>query len=96
MKSIIQEYPYCYICGRVNNLEEHHIIFGPNRKLCEEDGLKVYLCPECHRGTCGVHGKEGKELNLKLKRIAQRTWQEYYDRTENDFIKRYGRSYLCD
>jgi len=40
----------------------------------------------------GVHFN--KELDLKLKRTAQLIWQEYYNKTKEDFIARYGRSYL--
>jgi hypothetical protein len=51
MKSIIQlNKNYCYICREQTGyiverrgLEEHHIFGGPNRKLSEKYGLKVYL-----------------------------------------------------
>lgn len=59
MKSIMEhgKADYCYLCGRMGYLEEHHIFGGPNRKHSEALGLKVHLCPECHRDTRkGVHG----------------------------------------
>ena len=95
MKSIIQKDKCCYICGTVIGLHNHHIFFGTaNRKLSEKDGLKVYLCWEHHEGTFGVHGREGNNLNLKLKKLAERKWIEYYKKTEKDFIDRYGESIL--
>lgn len=95
MKSILQNKKECFRCRNNENLELHHIFFGnANRKLAEKDGLKVYLCTKHHRGTYGVHGKYGKDLNLYLKQIAQRRWQEYYNKTTEDFIQRYGRNYL--
>ena len=42
----------------------------------------------------GVHGKYGKDFNLYLKEIGQRAWQEYYNKTTEDFIQRYGKNYL--
>lgn len=44
------------------------------------------------RVLIGVHGKYGKELNLKLKRDCQRKYEEKH--TREDFIKLIGRSYL--
>ena len=77
------------------NLEEHHIFFGTaNRKLSEKDGLKVWLCQYHHRGTKGVHGKDGHELDERLKSIAQMFYMQKYNKTEDEFIKRYGKNYL--
>lgn len=40
--------------------------------------LKQYsvipLCWECHKGNNGVHGKNGRKLDLKLKRWLQRQY----------------------
>ena len=27
----------------------------------------IYLCPNCHRGTVGVHGRDGNYLDIRLK-----------------------------
>ncbi len=95
MKSIIQTEKKCYVCETTYNLHLHHVIFGvANRKLSDKDGLTVYLCYEHHEGTSGVHGKNGHELDLELKKLAQKRWMECYDKTEYDFRQRYGRSYL--
>ena len=94
MKSIIQTSKCCYVCYRLDNLHLHHILFGKNRKKCDEDKLTVWLCQEHHEGTNGVHGKNGHELDLELKRFAQETWMKYYNKTKEEFIERYGRSYL--
>ena len=47
----------CFMCGRYGPTEVHHIFGGvANRKLSEQDGLWVYLCPDCHnRPPNGVH-----------------------------------------
>ena len=75
--------------------ERHEVFFGKAyRQKSIKDGLIVFLTPELHRGTYGVHGKYGKDLNLYLKQIAQKRWQEYYNKTTEDFIARYGKNYL--
>jgi len=93
-KSIISIEKRCGVCGKKNNLHLHHIFFGKNRKKADEDGLTIYLCYEHHEGTKGVHGKDGHELDIKLKRLAEKNWLEHYGKTEDDFIERYGRNYL--
>lgn len=92
--SIINNEKRCFKCGITHSLHYHHILFGKNRKKADKDGLMVYLCYEHHEGTNGVHGKNGHELDLKLKRIAEKRWLEYYDKTIEDFIKRYGKNYI--
>lgn len=82
------------MCHRLDKLHLHHILFGRNRKKCDEDKLTVWLCQEHHEGTNGVHGKQGHELDLELKRLAQETWMNYYNKTKEEFIRRYGRSYI--
>lgn len=93
-KSIIQNEKYCYVCGKNNNLHYHHIYFGKNRKKADKDGLTIYLCYEHHEGTNGVHGKNGHNLDIKLKKIAEEVWCEVYNKTPEDFLKEYGRNYI--
>ena len=94
MRSIIRTNKQCYVCSTVCFLENHHCFFGKNRKKSDEDGLVVWLCYEHHRGVNGIHGKNGHELDLKLKIIAEKIWCEHYNKTPEDFRKRYGRNYL--
>ena len=65
-----------------------------NRKLSEQDGLKVWLCYNHHRGTRGVHGKEGHTLDMYLKSIAQMTYMQKNNKTKEEFIQRYGKNYI--
>ena len=93
MKSILSKEKRCYICG-LNNVEEHHIFYGnANRKISDKYGFTCYLCIEHHRGTFGVHGKEGHYLDKELKRKCEKTYIEQ-GHTIEDFIKLIGRSYL--
>ena len=92
MKSILQTEKECYICGSPY-VEEHHIFYGTsNRKNSERTGLKVYLCPYHHRGQGGVHHAGNKSLDLELKRIAQRKFEETHTREE--FMRIFGQNYI--
>ena len=80
---------------RMGGLQRHEVFFGRrNRQKSIDDGLVVFLTYEMHEGTNGVHGKNGHEFDLKLKREAQRTWCSYYKKSHEEFRKRYGKNYL--
>lgn len=90
-KSIICNTRECYVCGRINTLHRHHIFFGTaNRKVSERLGLTVYLCLEHHEGNEGVH--HNRELDLKLKRIAQRAYEA--DHSRQEWMSEIGKNYL--
>lgn len=71
-----------------------HEVFGAyNRKKSIEDGLVIFLRPEDHNmSNKGIHFDKG--FDLYAKRIAQRTWMDYYHKDRLDFLERYGRNYL--
>lgn len=74
MESIIQNEKKCLLCGSEMGLERHHVFFGnPNRKKSEENGLWVWLCPDCHRGPLGVHRNRRTDMMVKL--IGQEAWR---------------------
>lgn len=93
-RSLLSKEPKCYICGKRQCLEVHHIFFGvANRKKSDRDGMVVFLCNDCHRGTSsGVH--HNKDADIHLKMIAQEIWQRHYNKTKEDFVAVYGKSYL--
>jgi hypothetical protein len=91
---ITKDLEHCIECGRTN-IEKHEVFFGTaNRKLSIEDGLVIPLCKMLHHNgnLIGIH--KDNELNKKWKKIAQKAWQEHYNKTEDDFRARYGKSYL--
>ena len=95
MRSIItKDLKTCAECGSTINVEIHHCIHGTaNRKLSTKYHLLVGLCSECHRGTNGVHGQKGHNLDLKYKRIAQEAFEKKHGNREK-FIEVFGKSYL--
>lgn len=95
MKSIIVEnLKVCYVCGATRGIEVHHCIHGTaGRKLATKYHLVVGLCPLHHRGTNGVHGKNGHGLDITLKRLAQSKWEAKYGDREQ-FRDIFGKSYI--
>jgi Zn-finger protein len=91
--SIIMQDKVCYFCERTYPLEYHHIYKGGNRKISDRHGFTVWLCPDCHRGTYGVHGKNGHDKDMALKQAAQAEF-ERLGHTRQQFIDLIGRSYL--
>lgn len=84
-----------YSTYRYGNLERHEVFFGGrNRQKSIDDGLVVFITSQQHRGTYGVHGREGHEFDLYLKKKAEQSWLDYYNKNIEDFIKRYHRNYL--
>ena len=91
--SIIQKEARCYVCGTSQNIHIHEVFFGKNRQISIEDGCCVYLCGRHHnQSNDGVHFNH--DLDLQLKRTMEDKWLEYYDKTIEDFIRRYGRNFL--
>lgn len=72
----------------------HEVFFGiRNRQKSIDDGLIVFLRPEMHNmSKQGVHFN--RNFDIYLKKIAEKVWLEYYDKTIENFIERYGRNYL--
>lgn len=90
MKSIIQSEKKCFFC-QSPHVEEHHLYFGAKRKLSEKYGLKVWLCPAHHR-TGPVSPHRNREVDLELKMMGQRKFEETHTREE--FMRIFGRNYL--
>lgn len=79
----------CFLCGQYAT-DVHHVVHGcGRRKLADEDRLTVGLCHRCHML---LHDKGN--FDRELQKIGQKTWMEHYHKTINDFIDRFGKSYL--
>ena len=90
-KSIMQDEKHCYLCGKLNELEKHHVFGGvANRRISEKLGLWVYLCHECHTGQEGA--QYNKWTNLRLKQDAQYAFERTH--TRSDWMKWIGKNYL--
>ena len=75
----------CKNCGRFAQLQTHHIIHrsqAPSLKKFKPNLLKI--CVDCHRE---IHGKNGRELDIKLKSkylaiVTNLLKKEYYTEDE--------------
>lgn len=91
--SILQDTKQCYVCGSSQNIHTHEVFYGRNRQNSIKDGCCVYLCGKHHNlSNEGVHFNH--ELDLKLKQLAEQKWCKYYNKTPEDFRKRYYCNYL--
>lgn len=115
MKSILQDKKSgcCYICEHwrgddsiKRDLEEHHIFYGPNRRLSERYGLKVMLCRYHHQGDIhgahdAIHNNPDKTNDQRLKAIAQQAWEKRFakalagtEKAHEEFRAVFGKNYI--
>ena len=75
--------------------ERHEIFEGRtgNRDKSIEDGLVIFTTPELHRTSKKSIHLAPKEW-IWLKKEAEKTWCKYYNKTIDDFRKRYYCNYL--
>ena len=94
IKSIMPDNPPMWRNKRYKGTVRHEVFFGiKNRRKSIKDGLVVFLTPELHNmSKFGVHFN--KEFDKELKQIGQATWISYYGKSEEEFRKKYGRSYI--
>lgn len=78
----------CYFCNN-KAVDTHELIKGVNRKKCIKWGLVVYICRDCHRKT-----EEDSEFYKETRKMAQKVWQNHYNKTTEEFIKEFGKNYL--
>lgn len=79
-----------YSNTKIKGWEKHHIFGGvANRPKSEEYGLFVWMSEEQHK-----YYTEHPLENLKLKKLAQITFMNYYNKSEDEFRELFGRSYL--
>lgn len=64
-----------------------------NRDKSIEDGLVIFVTPYQHRTNDNSIHLNPKQWEW-LKAIAQKSWQEYYHKTKEEFRLRYGKNYL--
>lgn len=79
-----------YSTVKVKSYSKHHIFNNvANRPKSEKYGLFIWLSEEQHR-YLHDHPLE----ILKLKKIAQATFMEYYNKSTQEFIEIFGRSWM--
>ena len=86
----MQDTKECYVTGRTD-VEEHHCIYGKNRKKADIYGLTVWLVAEYHTGEHGGHNGNA-QLDTELKQLAQRKFEKVYG--HEFYMKVFGWNYL--
>ena len=86
----LQSTKACYVTGRTD-VEEHHCLYGKNRRNADKYGLTVWLVAEYHRCEHGVHNGN-TALDRELKQLAQREFEKVYGHVE--WMNKFGRDYL--
>ena len=71
-KSIMQSEKVCYLSGRTDWLEKHHLYQGANRKLSEKYGLWVYLNHYWHNEPRTAFISTKKIWNIFIKKGKRR------------------------
>lgn len=83
----------CFLCGRTDTLERHHIFGAANRKKADRLGLVVDLCHDCHNEPpYGVH--HNKYVMQRLHEYGQRKAMGEQGWTTDEFIRQFGKNYL--
>lgn len=84
----------CFVTGRTSGLQKHHIFYGRGRReISDKNGFWVWLTAEEHlAGLGGLHAHPGKGLDLVLKCLCQRKYEEKYGREE--WMKILGQNYI--
>lgn len=83
----------CFLCQNRTHTERHEVFGGSNRTKSKALGLWVCLCVSCHRLSpysvhqCGLTAKT-------LHRAAQIDAMKHYLWSEDEFRRRFGKSYL--
>ncbi len=78
----------CFITGSRVQLDQHHCMHGPNRKLADKYGLWVWLRHDIHMN---LHDRD-KELDRELQQEAQRAFEKKY--SHEDWMRIFRKNYL--
>ena len=81
----------CILCGRIGPTEVHHVFPGAYRKLSDEYGAVVLLCPECHRY---IHSGKGVEDKRQLQCDVQYEVMDANEWDLNMWLQIFGKSWI--
>lgn len=91
-ESLISNEKACFVTGRTDCLDRHHVYRSSRRKASEKYGLWVYLNHDVHMALHD-HRKPYETLENDLKVIAQEAF-ENNGGTREEFMEIFGCNYL--
>lgn len=59
----------CSVCDATPPSECHHLRQGAGMGRKNSDYLAIALCPDCHRGSKGIHGNRDRLKDRKMEEI---------------------------
>ena len=83
----------CFLCGRTDHLERHHLFGAANRKKADKLGLVVDLCHWCHNEPPNG-ANHNKHVMQRLHEYGQRKAMQEQGWTEEEFVREFGKNYL--
>lgn len=84
---------HCYFTG-TPYCHRHHIFYGPYRAMSEKYGFVIPIAYYLHENyPDSVHQNPNKGIDLELKQMAQKYFEEYYG-TREEFREIFGKSRL--
>lgn len=84
----MQDSRYCYITGRTDHLDKHHIFTGIRRKAAEQWGCWCYLTHDVHMAA---HQRQPELLN-QLRQECQERFEAIHGHEK--FMQIFGKNYL--
>lgn len=90
--SIIDNHRRCYLTGRTDNLDRHHVFKASRRNASERYGLWVYLNHDVHM-MLHDHSKPYEAAENDLKPIAQQAFEDS-GLSREEFMREFGANYL--
>lgn len=84
---------HCYFTG-TPYCHRHHIFYGPYRSMSEKYGFVIPIAYYLHENyPDSVHQNPNKGIDLELKQMAQKYFEEHYG-TREEFREIFGKSRL--
>lgn len=82
----------CLVCGKIGipgDFARHEVFHGPLRKVSKQEGMWIYVCPECHEY---LHQHQNDIVDISLKRAMQALYEE--KNGHEAFMQLIGKNYL--
>lgn len=77
----------CAICGRVADLQEHHLLRGVYRSAADKYNLTIYICGHCHNQ---IHNDPQKTKLMQV--VGQVLFEQTH--TRDQFRTEFGQSFI--
>ena len=84
----MQKGRYCYITGRGDHLDLHHVFGGANRKASDRWGCWCWLAHDVHMAA---HDRQ-QDLLMQLRRECQERFEELHGHEK--IMEVFGKNYL--